>query len=472
MFRKQVELQWTIGEDSWPRDLAWQSDPPWPHEASWRTNVTAFRQSDSLIPPDTATAERALIAWLARGVVLFLVIIVVAAGAPHDLTYHHYLETKAAIQAVVERESGALRRDDRELYSQLVENRSTIIETSSWLDPWRLKPKDRRSFGLDLIDIQLLSRLAPDDSIHNTTLDITQQGATATREPQSAPNELVLAIVRLTPPETHWVPVPYAETRFYRPSAAGWLRTPPPFGYWGTRQIVETRYANLEYYPTDAATVARVAATLDDLYVDIVSLLDRTPTPNRQLNIAVELRAANGLASAGYRQTVTSPSLYRIPATATPDEHLTFMIAGHFTNRALAEALAVSELFNMNSWYNASMGVRGWMLGQVLGQPPYWHAPAKRQLQRIRQHTPTLALADITTRGQIDPDLRLVRQFTAETAIAYGLETYGAERLPLLVRGFTQHQGWDALIPGVFGVELAAYEAGWNAYLDAALARD
>jgi len=51
------------------------------------------------------------------------------------------------------------------------------------------------------------------------------------------------------------------------------------------------------------------------------------------------------------------------------------------------------------------------------------------------------------------------------TLIDYAVATYGRERLPALLAGLGQYQSWDTLIPVVYGLSPAQFEAGWQAYL-------
>lgn len=43
--------------------------------------------------------------------------------------------------------------------------------------------------------------------------------------------------------------------------------------------------------------------------------------------------------------------------------------------------------------------------------------------------------------------------------------TYGRERLPTLVASLGHYDSWETLIPAVYGVSPAEFEAGWQAYL-------
>jgi hypothetical protein len=51
------------------------------------------------------------------------------------------------------------------------------------------------------------------------------------------------------------------------------------------------------------------------------------------------------------------------------------------------------------------------------------------------------------------------------TVMEYAAETYGPERIPLLLAALNQHARAETLIPAVFGVSAIDFEAGWQAYL-------
>jgi hypothetical protein len=53
------------------------------------------------------------------------------------------------------------------------------------------------------------------------------------------------------------------------------------------------------------------------------------------------------------------------------------------------------------------------------------------------------------------------------TLIEYAVATYGREHLPALVAGLGQYDSWESLIPAVYGVSSAEFEAGWQVYLAA-----
>jgi hypothetical protein len=46
--------------------------------------------------------------------------------------------------------------------------------------------------------------------------------------------------------------------------------------------------------------------------------------------------------------------------------------------------------------------------------------------------------------------------------IDFMVSTYGLDVLPALVRGFSRHEDWEALVPAALGVRAAELEAAWH----------
>jgi hypothetical protein len=51
------------------------------------------------------------------------------------------------------------------------------------------------------------------------------------------------------------------------------------------------------------------------------------------------------------------------------------------------------------------------------------------------------------------------------TVMEYAADTYGPERIPILIGEASRQEGWATLIPAVFGVSIEEFEAGWQTYL-------
>jgi hypothetical protein len=56
---------------------------------------------------------------------------------------------------------------------------------------------------------------------------------------------------------------------------------------------------------------------------------------------------------------------------------------------------------------------------------------------------------------------------TLATVVEYAAATYGPDTIPLLLESLPDHDGWETLVPAVFGVPADVFEAGWRAYLAA-----
>jgi hypothetical protein len=50
----------------------------------------------------------------------------------------------------------------------------------------------------------------------------------------------------------------------------------------------------------------------------------------------------------------------------------------------------------------------------------------------------------------------------AESLIAYVVDAYGVEMLPVLIDGFRQHRSWQTLVPAVFGQPVERFEQDWH----------
>lgn len=99
----------------------------------------------------------------------------------------------------------------------------------------------------------------------------------------------------------------------------------------------------------------------------------------------------------------------------------------------------------------------------------YWQHSADPPT-RLAQLTAPLRLdvaqpPDISLLGQPDQMIALV------TLIDYAAATYGRDRLPALVSALDQYDQWETLLPAVYGVSSAEFEAGWQAHLTAQLER-
>jgi hypothetical protein len=277
---------------------------------------------------------------------------------------------------------------------------------------------------------------------------------------------LAVATVRVTPPQTYWVPVPFQETRFYRQLDGNWVRTVPPADFWGQTHTLETPYLRFEFFARDLSVVEETAGLLDAAYLEIYRTLDLSRPPMEpKLTFVVEPRVVGGWSSSGPRLTVTSPSLLRIPDGASREERFVDAVVGHLTNRALSESLDVSELYHIHNWYNVLGGIEHWIRVEVLDRSPYWHAQAEQAMRQDAVHYLPFRLTDLSGRGQIGPEQRLLRMAAAGSLVSYATDTFGPDHLLELLQGFRRYSSWHELTPAVYGMSADAFAAEWNLYL-------
>src|SRR5206468_3081927 len=87
--------------------------------------------------------------------------------------------------------------------------------------------------------------------------------------------------------------------------------------------------------------------------------------------------------------------------------------------------------------------------------------PFIRALAPLSMLQPTTNQAEVA----IPQNRTFALSVTAETIIDYIVATYGRDKLPQLIGALGEYTTLDTLIPSVFGVSQASFEASWLAYL-------
>lgn len=425
MYRKQVKLQWFVGEEDWNESGA---SAPGTLTQVWHGGEDAGERAGML-------GEHRLLLRMVRGVIIFSFIFVLTRGAAITRGEYQQAQIIDEIQTLSDLELKALRTDDRELRETLVDNRLALVEMQGWLSLHRVRRAQRYGIEAEIVDVDV-------------------QG------------ELATVLARVDPPMTHWVPVPYNETRFYRWDGDTWLRTVPPVDFWGERHVLETEHLRFEFFERDARAVYAIADEMEATYVRAYELFDAEPYPSRlKLTFLIEPRVVGSWSSSGVRVEVASPSLYQMPAGASSSEQLGSAVSMHLLSRALSHALQTTELYFLPEWYNVLIGVRDWAAADVLERPSYLHDSAEEYWRQQHEQYWPLLLTDLTEQGQIDSEHRLARYLVSESLIAYAVDTYGIETLPVLVKTLPRHDTWEGLIAQVYNVEIEEFVTGWNAYL-------
>jgi hypothetical protein len=321
----------------------------------------------------------------------------------------------------------------------------------------------------------------------------------------------------------------YRQTRFYQRTATDWRRTEPDPALWGPERSLETTFFVFHFRQHDAPAVIAVASQVDALHTTLWRNFGLPLTAEAEkLVIDVSVTQSPGQALYWYRVPVPllvpSPARYRAPVELTDAELLAQSLALPLLEQVLAQAsehhaigwswqplvkgLYLWQVWDLDLPLSAwRQDVVQWLYLDLLGTDP-WQAvvlperyPALCAAHRLWLPSPALmgipllcaepAGEDrfIATWGPRHPLLRLdqlalsmppdayLGQSSASyvahpgqtvalaTLIEYAVVTYGREHLPTLVAGLGHYDTWDTLLPAVYGVSSAEFEAGWQAYL-------
>ena len=323
----------------------------------------------------------------------------------------------------------------------------------------------------------------------------------------------------------------YRQTRFYRRTAADWVRTAPDIALWGAEERLETAFFVFTYRNADADVVAAVAPQVDALYATMRRNFGLSPASGiEKLPIAINVKDVPGnpvYLSYPAVISVPSPALYLAPVELSEEEilaqslalpllnHLTGQIIEHYgldsSWQPLLYGLRLWQLWESDlplavwrstvvQWIYQSTPLTSqqhtsvlpaqyaelcaahtlWMPAPVQFQIPLWCQKFEREAWYTEQWkllAPPVQLVDLglpVPTGEVTykdgltgPNYHPGRTVAMATMLEYGVMTYGHERLPDLLAGLGQHTNWETLIPATFGVSATEFEAGWQAYLAA-----
>jgi hypothetical protein len=303
------------------------------------------------------------------------------------------------------------------------------------------------------------------------------------------------------------------QRRFYQTTAAGW--TPAlPAGHppLGADQSYTTACCVFAYSRIDAAAVAAIVVEIDAIYADLRQDYGLLPAQER---VGVELLTAPPpyprRCYSRNQVCIGSPALAALPAAVAESEALQLWLLQELVYQVRREALEAAPW--RPSWQYAAQALPHLALRRNSTQVAAWERDLASWLyggaatpdgQRLAQelarlcdaHRPLPQLAEAygiaslhlcTTppawvapeppahlRDLVLPDGELAVTYMTwqgavafQTVLDYTIATYGRQALPELVAGFRRYDTWAELIPAVFGVSAAKFEAGWQAYLAA-----
>ncbi|HRW09166.1 MAG TPA: hypothetical protein P5121_28870 [Caldilineaceae bacterium] len=284
--------------------------------------------------------------------------------------------------------------------------------------------------------------------------------------------ELAIATVLIRNPAPNWGEnSTYREKRYYRLRGQSWLRTVPDGDFWGPPLLLETEHFRFEYYAPDASAILAISRRIDRLYTQLYDRLDMAPPSRRQKQtFGIVPEMINSWRSYENRVELTSPALALVPVPLSDEAYLLQTMTNRLTYFAVQESMARTRTGTEYRWNLMLWGVRSWLLQDLLGQQAPWSVEAENALRSTLAEQAVVEL-DVLNRGystdQPDATKLMARYMLAESVVAYGLATYGVERLPILLQDFSVYSRWKDLVPRAFGVSLEEFETGWRAYVTA-----
>jgi hypothetical protein len=426
MARQSVAFEWQITDDE-----RW-----WNHLPTVAADAAVGMANQSQIGVD---GEQRLLWHLARGLILFclgLLVVTSSALTPAD---RERIRLQTAIYKALALEEQAWRTNNATLYDSLVDEQASGQWRSEWRSVWSIAPQDRQTLGTKIMQI------APDGDLAQVQVLITSDA-----------------------PEW-WRSSPYRETRFYRQTTTGWVRTMPPAHYWGKVQTLETTHLHFEFYGADSQDVAAIAPQMEAGYLRLYQLLALPiPASQSKLKFGIVPETASGWMAEGDAYEIASPRVSKVPGTLSDAAFLGQNIMSHLVYRVLNSGQDGRSVTAVYRWRTMQWALNGWLRATVLDQRAPWHQQAEAHFRSYLQEHWPLRLAGIAELSSNEPRdrIHLMGQYkVAESVIDYVVDTYGRERLPIFLRSFRRYNSWDQLIHEVWNESTADFESGWNRYL-------
>jgi hypothetical protein len=317
--------------------------------------------------------------------------------------------------------------------------------------------------------------------------------------------------------------VAYRQTRFYRQTPGQWQRIAPDAALLGPWQTLQTAHFIFRYRAADAAPVAAAAPRLDQLYEQLrrdVGLPAAGAPPVIRVEVSGSEHGSN-FTLAEPAIVVPSPALLAAPVEmAAADilyQALVFRLAAFVVDDVI-DRHHPSWQGGAVYWWPLLNALPLWAVWQEQGplamgrqEVPRWlfhnaRTQAARhavpdgydrlcQLYRIWNLAPAemsipLSCTEADSgkwQARMAPALPLqldalvyvgagadgatsapvsASQIVAlETVVEYTVATYGRASLARLVTALGNHTSWHSLIPAVFNISAAEFEAGWHSYL-------
>ncbi|MBI3958108.1 MAG: hypothetical protein HY328_04805 [Chloroflexi bacterium] len=312
---------------------------------------------------------------------------------------------------------------------------------------------------------------------------------------------------------------PYQETRVYRETTSGWIRSAPGADFWGAWESQESAYFSFRYRKRDRGAVTAAALQLDLLYEQIYRSVGLSVDPEGE-KMQVELRISGPFSRGSTRTAsgrvlvVPSPELLPRPLSLSTERLLVESVIQQAINLVIWERMERIP----GDWQSIRSGLRLWLIWKVDGllaqsRPEivrwlYSESMAERRrgdtrrpenythicqnfwLWQLHPYEIGIPLTCDQTEGQIftpvrmpvavrqlpmpemDPELRgswtrlnTGRAIAVATVFEYLEKSYGPASVSELLAQTRIHLRWQKLITDSIGITPAEFEAGWLAHV-------
>lgn len=275
-----------------------------------------------------------------------------------------------------------------------------------------------------------------------------------------------LVEVRLTAAEVPNVEA-YREYRIYRNLAGEWLRTSTDTALWGAENEQTAGPFRFVYNAQDGAAVEEVASQVETIWQNLHDRLGLPPAADNgslQIVIQGENVGIGSVRFEGDRLLLLSPKLTRRPVYEDEAQTLSRMLSTALTRRAI-ERFMQGRGFDPR-WSVTYEAALEWLAEDV---NPLLPPDPKQESGALRKWVAQNGLPRLDDLLEKRTASYFWWTGWASTAghslVAYGMNTYGAERIDDLIVGLTTAEDWDDLTQEVFQVSAQEFELGWHDYL-------
>lgn len=456
-------------------------------EDRWESRTAADDPIDQSDDPDAnpASRARAIRIWALTIAALFL------AGAVS--VFWLWREAQAGLEevrdqltAAIELEIWADERGDRAMAAGLLDaNASPTWRNQAVTRFFPLPDGDERQISAHIADFEL----------HNESALVT----------------VIVTDSRLA--------APYQETRVYRKTKTGWIRTVPSADLWGIWESQESTYFSFRYRKRDAAAVTAAAPQIDQLYEHVYRRIG-LPIVVQEEKIQVELRISGTVFQSSTRNAngrilaITSPDLLPRPLGLSAEAALTESVIYQIINLLIWDRMDSVP----GDWQAIRSGLRLWLIWHVDGvltqsrrdivrwlyeesvdlrdkertrRPQNYTAICQGfWLWQMRPYEIGIPLTCDPSEGQLftpvkmptelrqlpmpemDPEFRGAwtrlntgRAVALATLFDFVDKTYGPASVPELLAQTPDYLRWHSLVSSALDVSAAKFEEEWQAHM-------